>query len=252
MGRRRRGRCGAAIHAMGVAVLLLLSGCNISPEESAQRALQSMESYEPTFALVRRYEPRTHAELRGFIEQQIREPSGGRDGFERGIRDVMARMVIRRLRSAPDHLVVDYLRLVADETQRLEAHPDVCAAILLGTAGDIRAYESATAVERERRFYRALLTAPPAVRDLPMATEPELERFREAFLNETQTVMSLPQEQALDALDGIGLPLDVCRVTGAFMRNLGRLPATEAGRLFRLIALLMEQGEQNVVPTPFV
>ncbi len=246
------GRWRAALQAIGLAALFALSGCTISPEESAHRVLEAMEKHEPTYALVRRYDPQTHAELRRFIEGQLREPSGGRDAFERGIREVMSRMVLKRLRAAPDHVVVEYLEMVGEETQRLEAYPEVCAAILLGTAGDISAYESAPAVERERRFYRSLLTASPTVRDQPMATEPELDRFREAFLGEAQTAMSLSEEQLLDALDGIAPPAETCRVTGGLIRHLARLPGPEAARLLRLLALLQEQGDQAIPVAPFI
>jgi len=192
---------------MGAAALLALAGCNISPEESADRALRAMESYEPTYALVRHFEPQTHAELRSFIVRQLSEPPGDKHSLARGIRLVMSRMVMRRMKAAPDQLVLEYLRLVADESQRLEPHPDICAAILLGTAGDIREYEAPHAVARERRFYQALLTT-PARRDLPMATEDELEVFREAFLTEAQSALGLSEPQMLDALDGIGPPLE--------------------------------------------
>lgn len=148
---------------IGLALMLPLAACSNTPEDQATRALTEMERAEPTFALIREHDPQAYGEMRALLERTVRE-GGAPDQtalIHRG-RMIMVRALGRRMKTAPDPLVLKFAAFIADQAKSLDGNPRVCFELLMGTAGDVRSHLSAEMQQRERELVGEVLTTPGA------------------------------------------------------------------------------------------
>lgn len=229
------------LKSAALALLLPLAACNQSPEARADLAMRQMEAQEPIFALIRQHEPTAYADLRALIEREMRTNGGAMSPqLIQRARAILAQTVVRRLKAAPDELVVDFTRFVADQSDALEAKPEICAAVLNGTAGDVREHVSAAMQEREKGLYERLLTAPQTAAP-KVATQEDVQPIMAAFAAEASAALNLTEDQLYDALDGKGGPRAVCQAAGRLMRHISQMPPAAAGPIYRL---LVQYGEE--------
>lgn len=235
----------AAMTGLGAALLMV--GCQADPQSQVDRALQQMEAQEPVFALIRENEPAAYQDMRSLIERTIRQ-NGQPDSQQliQRSRAILARAIERRVQTAPDAMVRDLVRFVADQSQSLESSPRVCVDLLNGTAGDIRGSISPEMQQRERKLYEDLLRTPQDGQK-PIASEAVAREALGGFMTDAQDALGLNAAQVENGLIQQGEPLQICRVMGYMMRRISELPPAESAALFRFLG---RQAAQARPPSP--
>jgi hypothetical protein len=222
---------------LAAALILPLAGCN-GAESQVDREMAELERQEPVFGLLRRHEPAAYDEMRALVERTTRQ-GGMSDGPQliRRSREIISKVVERRVMTAPDDAVQQLVAFVADQTRALETNPPVCRDLLAGTAGDVRAFIPPEMQQRERALYETLLKS-SGKSEQAVATPEQSQQAIAPILTDMEGALGLDDSAVATALDGNGPPLQVCRANGYLMRRLSELPPNEGAPIFRLLARL--------------
>lgn len=238
---RVRERMREAGAAALIGLMLPLAACG-SPETQVEQVLAQLERQEPVFGLLREHDPSAYQDMRALIERTVRQggPADQQQMIQRS-REIFTRAIERRVMSAPDETVRDMIAFVADQTTHLESNPAVCADLLRGTAGDVRAHIPAEMQQRERQLYSNLLRSPTNSRQA-VASEADAGEAIGLILAEAEGALRMDATEVSSALEGTAAPLEVCRANAYLMRRISQLPANEAAPIFRYLSQMAAQA----------
>lgn len=241
-------RFGLAIAALAA----LLGGCERQREAETESspvesALAELERQQPVFALMREHEPAAYQELREAIERAVRERIADRDELSRRGRDIFARLIETRVRTAPDDVVIRLMKLVADQTTHLESNPSVCVGVLDGTAGDVRPHLPADMQRGELDLYADLLRAPKQA-EARVATQPQAIAAIRPIMESAAADLGMTETQLEAAFAGAAPAGDVCRANAYLFRRLTELPAEESAPVFRFMGKLAADDRGGPAP----
>jgi hypothetical protein len=149
------------------------------------------------------------------------------------MRTEIKEVYLRRLRTAPDELVVAYAAFMSDALGYMEQH-DVrdCAAAMSGEPPEGGGY-GPELNRRDSDILTRVLTSPAAVH--PFASEEEASKAGEAAVAATAVRLNKPVDEVLAALAGQGAPEDICRSVRAYLSELARVGNAKPALLRRLL-----------------
>ncbi len=202
--------------------------------------MRDLERHEPVYALLRQKEPAAYDRLRSILDMTIRSGRLESDQASRLGGEVWGDVVARRSLSANDSQIDLLLDLVIDQTAALEPHPQVCADLLAGRAGDMRPFLTEPLQQREIDLYRSLLsTSPQHGFAMPM---PEAEEMMTRLLPAMAQDVGVPVQAFASLLEGQGDPATICRAGRIFLEHIRRVDDGRRGQLYRRLLLEGQTG----------
>jgi hypothetical protein len=218
--------------ASALALAAPLTGC--SQQSTTERILADLEEQQPVIGLLREHEPSSYDELRALIDRTGREGEVKADDVSRRGREIFSRLVERRMQTAPDDITLRMIQLIVAQTAQLDSNPTVCADLLQGRAGDVRAFIPREMQEQEMKLYADLLRAPES-EDAAVATQEQAMAAFGPILARGEDVLGLSEAQLAQALEGRGPPRDTCRANSYIFKSLSELPPDQAASVFRFV-----------------
>lgn len=185
----------------------------------------------PTFEALREHEP----ELFERVLTNFTDSNGEyvvSDDTTRAGREIIAENMSRWVTEAPDHRVVDLMKLAVDQYQALLDSPLICRSLINGTAGDLRVSFGRELVARDETITAALISEAAGETQRHASVE-DMDAFYIAAVQELIAQETVSQEELLAALGSTGDPALQCRATIYIIRRMAALPEDQAAAMFR-------------------
>jgi len=203
-----------------------------APPAGVDEVMKTLEEGYPAYRAIATAEPETYRRMRSIVASDLAAGAPApeiRAHMQREVKEVYQ----RRLRTAPDELILAYAGFMADVLAYLEQH-DVraCAALMTADAAEPAEY-SAELSRRDSDILTRVVTTAPAPHAL--ASPEEAARMAQEAAAAGGAELHQPTETIAAAMVGQGTPQQVCRGARAFVSQLNRLGAKNPAVLRTLL-----------------
>ena len=219
-----------------------------APRQEAEEAgklttlMEELEQAVPAVATMHKHDPESYRTILDIVAAGVSQRKTP-DQIETDTRAGLVAIFQRKLPYMPDDLVLDFIRLAAEEGRILAGiKPELCASWVQRNSNAARNYLTPEIGERELALQvRVIRTAPlPAPR---IATEEQFSAHAQALVETAAARTGLSVEAAEKALGGEINGANACLVMANFLEAVAGLPDQQGAPWWRRILLMNKAGE---------
>lgn len=186
---------------------------------TADAVMDGLAADYPAYRAIAVAEPQTFARMRAAVESDLTH-GASKEQIVRRMRTEIAEVYSRRLRTAPDALLIEYWRFVVDALDYMRQHNvSDCAASMTGGPPRGGAYGPALN-KRDSDILARVVTTPPA--DQSFASQDEAADASGEAAAAAASDLHIPIETFLNRLGGKASAEQTCNAGVAYFRQLVR------------------------------
>jgi hypothetical protein len=199
---------------------------------SVDGVMDALARSYPAYRAIEKAEPETYRRMRAIV--------AGRLAARASVEDIAARMrgeikevYLRRLRTAPDELVLAYAGFMEDVLTYLEQHdPKGCASLVSSDAPSGGGYGSELN-RRDSDILSHVVTTPPV--EKAFASDQEVADAAQSAAIAAGAELHKSPQAVFDALAGQGSPTELCSTWRVFVRQVRRVGTSRPAILRSLL-----------------